>query len=70
MLYKITEEKFWLKRAEEFAQKALAYRSIIEGSLFGPRTQSIAFQPISLTERLELDTFSCERRIHSNSKRR
>jgi lantibiotic modifying enzyme len=35
-LYKITRDDIWLERAQEFAQKALTYRSIIEGQSFWP----------------------------------
>ena len=35
-LYQITREEIWLERAQEFAQKALTYRSIIEGQSFWP----------------------------------
>jgi lantibiotic modifying enzyme len=35
-IYRITKEEMWLKRAREFAEKALAYRSIIDGQDFWP----------------------------------
>ncbi|MEO5912873.1 MAG: lanthionine synthetase LanC family protein [Luteolibacter sp.] len=35
-LYRITMEEIWLERAREFAEKALAYRSIIDGQTFWP----------------------------------
>jgi len=47
-LHKNTREDIWLERAQEFAQKALAYRSVINEQSFWPRMQLIAFQPISL----------------------
>jgi len=35
-IYRITKEKIWLERAREFAEKAIAYRSIIGGQDFWP----------------------------------
>ena len=42
-LYKITREDIWLERAQEFAQKALAYRSIIDGQSYWPTDAADCF---------------------------
>ncbi len=42
-LYKITREEIWLERAQEFAKKALAYRSIIDGQSFWPTDTANCF---------------------------
>ena len=42
-LYKITREDIWLERAQEFAQNALAYRSIIDGQSYWPTDAADCF---------------------------